>query len=74
MALCNLHFIRVRTRNYLNGANEIKSIKKEAGRPKLAQQMQLYPVIDRQNKQQNGHVLKSALKGMQVKAKGVEKI
>lgn len=26
MALCNLHFIRVRTRNYLNGANEIKSI------------------------------------------------
>lgn len=41
---------------------------KEAGRPKLAQQMQLYPVIDRQNKQENGHDLKSALKGMQVKA------
>lgn len=49
-------------------------IMKEAGRPKLAQQMQLYPVIDRQNKHENGHDLKSALKGMKIKAKVVEKI
>lgn len=37
---------------------------KDAGRPKLAQQMQLYPAIDRQNKRENGHDLKRALNGM----------
>lgn len=37
---------------------------KDAGRPKLAQQMQLYPAIDSQNKRQNGHDLKRALNGM----------
>lgn len=37
---------------------------KDAGRPKLAQQMQLYPAIDRQNKTENEQDLKRALNGM----------